>query len=61
MFPSRYYAPRYFAARYWPKVGAAPPPPSASGKTYTPLRGLAAARDPLRGLAAARDPLKGKH
>lgn len=22
MFPANYFGPRYFAARYWPKVGA---------------------------------------
>jgi hypothetical protein len=24
MFPSRHFAPRYYAARYWPKVGVTP-------------------------------------
>lgn len=37
MFAARYFATRMFAARYWPKVGAAPDP-GAGGETGSQQR-----------------------
>lgn len=59
MFPASYFPERHFAPRYWPKVGAEPPP-TVDVIASTSLRGEFDYQDALKGRFSYQTALMGR-